>query len=102
MRNAREASPARTTTTLPSIHSFMTAHQLPDVTIVADAGMVSAANQGAIEETGLSFILGTRLPDVPYVVDPQRREHPDHQHPDGHVFTQPWPAGPTYMRTDPG
>jgi transposase len=44
---------------LPVIQAFMAAHQLPDVTIVADAGMVSAANQRAIEAPGLSFILGT-------------------------------------------
>ena len=36
----------------------MTAHSLPDVTVVADAGMVSDANQKAIEDAGLSFILG--------------------------------------------
>jgi transposase len=39
-----------------------TAHHLPDVTIVADAGMVSAANQKAIEAAGLLFILGARIP----------------------------------------
>jgi transposase len=50
------------------IESFMTAHHLADVTVVADAGMVSEANQKAIEAAGLSFILGMRIPDVPYVV----------------------------------
>jgi hypothetical protein len=30
---------------LPVIESFMAAHQLTDVTVVADAGMVSEANQ---------------------------------------------------------
>jgi hypothetical protein len=39
----------------------MAAHQLPDVTIVADAGMISAANKAA----GLSYILGMRIPDKP-------------------------------------
>ena len=32
-------------TMLPTIQSFMKAHQLSDVTVVADAGMVSAANR---------------------------------------------------------
>ena len=32
------------------------------MTIVADAGMVSAANQKAIEAAGLLFILGARIP----------------------------------------
>jgi hypothetical protein len=33
----------------------MAACQLPDVTIVADAGMVSEANQKEIESAGLSL-----------------------------------------------
>jgi hypothetical protein len=48
----------------------------------------------------LSFILGARIPDVPYVVDLWRREHPDQGIPDGQVFTQPWPAGPKDQRRD--
>jgi hypothetical protein len=100
MVNAFEGNAAETTTMLPSIRSFMAAHRLSDVTIVADAGMVSAANQRAIEQAGLSFILGARIPDVPYVVKTWREAHPGEEIPDGHVFTQPWPAGPTDQRRD--
>jgi transposase len=50
---------------LPVIESFMAAHQLPDVTVVADAGMVSEANRKAIEAAGLSFILGMKIPGHP-------------------------------------
>jgi hypothetical protein len=100
MVNAFEGNAAETTTMLPSIRSFMAAHRLPDVTIVADAGMVSATNQRAIEEAGLSFILGARIPDVPYVVKSWREAHPGEEIPDGQVFTQPWPAGPTDQRRD--
>ena len=85
---------------LPSIRAFMKAHALADVTVVADAGMVSAANQKAIEDEGLSFILGARIPDVPYVVAEWRKAHPDEEVPDGQVFTQPWPAGPKDKRRD--
>ena len=53
------------------------------------------ANQKAIEAAGLSFILGMRIPHVPYVVSRWRREHPGEEIPDGHIFTQPRPAGPT-------
>ncbi|MBA0083391.1 MAG: IS1634 family transposase, partial [Acidobacteria bacterium Pan2503] len=91
---AFEGNKAETKTMLPVIESFMTAHQIPEVTIVADAGMVSEANQKAIEAAGLSFILGMRIPYVPYVVNRWRREHPGEQIPDGRIFTQPWPAGP--------
>ncbi len=92
MLQAFEGNKAETTTMLPVIKAFMTAHQLRDVTVVADAGMISAANQAGIEAAGLSFILGTRIPDIPYVISQWKREHPGEELPDGHVFTQPWPA----------
>jgi hypothetical protein len=98
--SAFEGNMAETKTMLPVIESFMTCHQLPDVTVVADAGMISEANQKAIEAAGLSFILGMRIPHVPYVVKQWRREHPGEQIPDGRVFTQPWPAGPSGGRRD--
>jgi hypothetical protein len=100
MVSAFEGNMAETKTMLPVIEAFMIAHQLPHVTIVADAGMVSEANQKAIEAAGLSFILGARIPDIPYVVAKWRREHPGEDIPDGHIFTQPWPAGPTANRRD--
>jgi hypothetical protein len=100
MVNAFEGNKAETATMLPTIHSFMQAHQLADVTIVADAGMISDANKRAIEAAGLSFILGIRITDVPHIVEQWRRDHPDQQIPDGHVFTQPWPAGPGDKRRD--
>ena len=100
MVSAFEGNRAETKTMLPVIEKFMAAHQLPDVTVVADAGMISEANQKAIEAAGLSFILGMKIPDVPYQVAQWRREHPGQDIPDGHVFTQPWPAGPSAKRRD--
>jgi len=100
MVSAFEGNRAETKTMLPVIEKFMAAHQLPDVTVVADAGMISEANQKAIEAAGLSFILGVKIPDVPFAVGQWRREHPDEDIPDGHVFTQPWPAGPSSKRRD--
>jgi hypothetical protein len=79
---------------LPVIEAFMAARWLPDVTVVADAGMVSEANQKAIEAAGLSFILGMHIPDVPYQVDRWRREHPGEDIPDGHVSPSPGPPAP--------
>jgi len=100
MVSAFEGNKAETKTMLPVIEEFMAAHQIPDVTVVADAGMVSEANQKAIEAAGLSFILGMKIPHVPYAVAQWHREHPGEQIPDGHVFTQPWPAGPDGGRPD--
>ena len=100
MVSAFEGNKAETKTMLPVIEAFMAAHQLPDVTVVADAGMVSEANQKAIEAAGLSFILGAKIPSEPYVVTQWRREHPGQDIPDGEIFTQPWPAGPSGGRRD--
>ena len=85
---------------LPVITRFMAAHRLPDVTVVADAGMISEANQKAIETAGPSFILGTKIPDILYQVDQRLREHPGQEIPNRHVFIQPWPAGPSSKRRD--
>ena len=100
MVSAFEGNKAETTTMIPAIQAFRAAHGLTDITVVADAGMVSAGNQQAIEAAGLSFILGARLPDVPYAVRKWRQGHPGGNIPDGHVFVQPWPAGLTDHRRD--
>ncbi|NIK62303.1 transposase [Kribbella shirazensis] len=92
MVEAFEGNKAETKTMLPVIRSFMAAHDLRDVTVVADAGMISDANQNAIEDAKLSFILGTKIPELPYVVKKWRTNHSGEDIPDGHVFTQPWPA----------
>ncbi len=100
MVEAFEGNKAETKTMLPTIKKFMTAHQLTDVTVVADAGMVSDANKKAIEAAGLSFIIGAKIPEIPYQVKKWRTEHPGEQIPDQHVFVQPWPAAPTDKRRD--
>ena len=97
---AFEGNRAETTTMLPTIRVFMTAHRLTDVVIVADAGMVSSANQRAIEAEGLSFILGAKIPDIPYVVRAWHETNPGRDIPDGLVLTQPWPATPGDHRKD--
>ena len=65
---AFEGNNAETNTMLPVIEALTAAHDLPDVTVVADSGMVSEANQKQIEAAGLSFILGMKIPHVPYAV----------------------------------
>ena len=89
---AFEGNKAETATMLPVINAFKVAHQLSDVTVVADAGMISEANQVALQAAGLSFILGARIPHLPDVVREWRDTHPDEAVPDQLVLTQPWPA----------
>lgn len=89
---AFEGNRAETATMLPVINAFKTAHQLSDVIVVADAGMISEANQVALQAAGLSYILGARIPFLPDVVREWRDKHPDEAVPDQLVLTQPWPA----------
>lgn len=77
MIEAFEGNKAETHPMLPTITSFMAAHQLADVTIVADAGMVSEANREAIEDARLSYIIGARIPEVPWCVNHWREHHAD-------------------------
>jgi len=92
MIEAFEGNKAETKTMLPTITSFIAAHDLADVTVVAVAGMVSEANREAIEDAKLSYIIGARIPEEPYQVKKWRKAHPDTKIVDGQVFTQPWPA----------
>ncbi|MGH3308478.1 MAG: IS1634 family transposase, partial [Nocardioides sp.] len=87
--HAFDGNTAETKTILPVIQAFAAAHGLPEVTVVADAGMLSEANLAAIEDAGLRFIVGARIPDVPYQVSQWRQEHPGEPISDGQIFTQP-------------
>ena len=89
---AFEGNKAETATMVPVINAFKTAHNLTDVTVVADAGIISEANQVALQAAGLSYILGARIPYLPDVVREWRDTHPGEAIPDGLVLTQPWAA----------
>lgn len=78
---------------VPTLKKFMAAHGLDDVTIVADSGMIWDANMRAIEAQGLSFILGMKTPDVPYVVKQWRQNHSRPGDPPS-ARSIPAPAGP--------
>ena len=68
--HAFEGNTAETTTMVPVLQAFAAAYNLPQVTVVADAGMMSEANCKQLEDAGLTFIVGARIPDVPYQVAP--------------------------------
>jgi hypothetical protein len=57
--------------------------------VVADAGMLSEANLKDLEDAELRFIVGARIPEVPYQVAQWRREHPGEPIGDGQIFVQP-------------
>ncbi|MFT4085667.1 MAG: IS1634 family transposase [Gordonia sp. (in: high G+C Gram-positive bacteria)] len=92
MIEAFEGNKAETQTMIPTLASFMNAHRLTEVTVVADAGMISAASMAAIEAAGLRFILGDKLPTVPYQISKWHTDHPGAAPADGLTLTQPAPA----------
>jgi hypothetical protein len=92
--HAFDGNTAETKTMIPVIQAFTAAYGLPGVTVVADAGMMSEANLKDLEDAGLTFIVGARIPDVPYQVKQWRLDHPDQPIPDGQVFLQPTTMGP--------
>ena len=55
-----------TLTLLPVLRSFQARHRVDDVVVVADAGMLSAANLNQLEDAGFSFIVGSRISKAPY------------------------------------
>jgi len=63
-------------------------HQLTAATFVADAG-ISEASQPAIEDAGLSFILGTRIPDRHHAAAQWQREDSGQTSPAGRSSLSP-------------
>lgn len=61
-----EGNKAETTTLIPVLTAFAERHTVTSMVVVADAGMLSAANLDAIEDAGFSFIVGSRLVKAPY------------------------------------
>jgi len=51
---------------VPVIEEFKKRHGLLDLTVVADAGMLSQANLEALAEAGYTYIVGSRMNKIPY------------------------------------
>jgi hypothetical protein len=94
MIDAFEGNRAETKTMIPLVQRFVAAHGIAGVTVVADAGMMSEANLADIEGAGWSFVIGGRLPEVPYAISQWRRDNPDLEPADGLTLTQPTVMGP--------
>jgi len=57
---------AETRTLVPVLESFRERYRVDELTVVADAGMLSASNLNALEDAGFSFIVGSRISKAPY------------------------------------
>jgi transposase len=64
-----EGNKAETLTILPVLKRFADIFGLTDITVVADAGMLSAQNLYELEQNGFSFIVGSRISKTPYEID---------------------------------
>jgi hypothetical protein len=51
---------------IPVLTAFAQRHDVCDIVVVADAGMLSAANLNALEDAGFNFIVGSRITKAPY------------------------------------
>ena len=60
-----EGNKAETTTIIPVVEAFQAAHGIEELVIVADAGMLSAANLTALDKAHLRFIVGARQVRAP-------------------------------------
>ncbi|QCV89163.1 IS1634 family transposase [Acidipropionibacterium jensenii] len=56
---------AETTTLIPIVEAYRSAHEIADMVVVADAGMLSASNLEALDGAGLRFIVGSRSVKAP-------------------------------------
>lgn len=61
-----EGNTAETTTILPVMERFRTRHNLKNITVVADAAMLSANNLEVLSKAGYHYIVGSRLHKIPY------------------------------------
>ena len=60
-----EGNKAETATIIPIVETFQAAHGIAELVIVADAGMLSAANLAALDDARLRFIVGARQVRAP-------------------------------------
>jgi len=72
-----EGNKAEKLTIVPIVQQFIERHNLADLVVVADAGMLSAANLKALDEAGLRFIVGSRTTKAPIDLESHFRWHGD-------------------------
>lgn len=76
-----EGNTAETNTILPVMEEFKKQHNLSNITVVADAAMLSHKNLEVLSTAGYTYIVGSRLRKIPYDIAEYRktREFMDNQ-----------------------
>ncbi len=98
-----EGNKAETATIVPIVRAFQERHGIADMVVVADAGMLCAANLKDLDEAGLRFIVGSRVSKAPQDLASHFRWHGD-RFTDGHVIDTITPRdqrGSTVKVSDP-
>lgn len=72
-----EGNKAETLTILPVVKQFQDRHNLTDMVVVADAGMLSAGNLKELDDAGFRFIVGSRVTKAPKDLESHFRWHGD-------------------------
>jgi hypothetical protein len=90
---AFEGNTAEVKTIAPVLAEYAAAHSVGDVTVVADAGMMSEANMRELQDAEFGFVVGKGIPSEPFQVADWRCKHPEREIPDGKIFAQRWDIG---------
>lgn len=64
-----EGNEAEVKTILPVLSGFKERHGLKDITVAADAAMLSAGNISELERLGYHYVIGSRLAKTPYEIE---------------------------------
>jgi len=72
-----EGNKAETATILPIVRQFKARHNLDNLVVVADAGMLSATSLADLDEAGFGFIVGSRVTKAPTDLESHFRWHGD-------------------------
>ena len=72
-----QGNKAETLTIVPIIKQFQDRHDLAEMVVVADAGMLSASKLRELEEANLRFIVGSRVTKAPVDLGSHFRWHGD-------------------------
>lgn len=75
-----EGNKAETLTIVPIVKAFQARHEITDMVVVADAGMLASGNLRELDEAGLRFIVGSRVTKAP-------NDLASHFHWHGELFT---------------
>jgi hypothetical protein len=64
-----EGNKAEVKTIVPVLQAFKTRHRLNDITVTADAAMLSSGNLDALEALEYTYIVGSRISKCPYEIE---------------------------------